>query len=105
VALSPGVKWPGREADHSFPTSAEVKYTCIIHIHFAIRLHGVALNSLPFYLSIGIQPFVGPLSLFFSFLILYTVGRIAWTGGQTVARSLPTQDNTNRINADWDSNS
>jgi hypothetical protein len=24
-ALSPGVKWPGREADHSPPTSAEVK--------------------------------------------------------------------------------
>jgi hypothetical protein len=23
--LSPGVKWPGREADHSPPTSAEVK--------------------------------------------------------------------------------
>jgi hypothetical protein len=24
-ALSPGVKWQGREADHSSPTSAEVK--------------------------------------------------------------------------------
>jgi hypothetical protein len=24
-ALSPGVKWPGREADHSPPTNAEVK--------------------------------------------------------------------------------
>jgi hypothetical protein len=23
--LFPGVKWPGREADHSPPTSAEVK--------------------------------------------------------------------------------
>jgi hypothetical protein len=29
VALSPGVKWPGREADHSPPTSAEVKKKCI----------------------------------------------------------------------------
>jgi hypothetical protein len=28
-ALSPGVKWPGREADHSAPTSAEVKTTWI----------------------------------------------------------------------------
>jgi hypothetical protein len=26
-ALSSGVKWPGREADHSAPTSAEVKKT------------------------------------------------------------------------------
>jgi hypothetical protein len=34
-ALSPGVKRPGREADHSSPTSAEVKkmwiYTSIPH--------------------------------------------------------------------------
>jgi hypothetical protein len=28
-ALSLGVKWPGREADHSSPTSAEVKKTWI----------------------------------------------------------------------------
>jgi hypothetical protein len=27
--LSPGVKWPGRESDHSFPTTAEVKNTWI----------------------------------------------------------------------------
>jgi hypothetical protein len=26
-AFSPGVKWPGREADRSPPTSAEVKKT------------------------------------------------------------------------------
>jgi hypothetical protein len=30
-ALSPGVKWPGREADHSPPTSAEVKKYGSIH--------------------------------------------------------------------------
>jgi hypothetical protein len=35
------------------------------------------------------------LGLFFSFLILYTVGRTPWTGDQTVARPLP----THRINA------
>jgi hypothetical protein len=36
VALSPGVKWQGREADHSTPTSAQVKKTWSIHspIHF-----------------------------------------------------------------------
>jgi hypothetical protein len=37
--LSPGVKWPGREADHSPPTSAEVKKT-----YSPIRLHDVVLN-------------------------------------------------------------
>jgi hypothetical protein len=40
-----GVKRPGREADHSPPTSVEVKkiwnYT-----YTSSRLHGVALNSL-----------------------------------------------------------
>jgi hypothetical protein len=43
-ALSLGVKRPGREADHSLPSSAEVKnewsYTSIS----PIRLHGVVLS-------------------------------------------------------------
>jgi hypothetical protein len=37
----PGVKRPGREADHSPPTSAEVKKTWI---YTSTRLHGVLLN-------------------------------------------------------------
>jgi hypothetical protein len=47
---------------------------------------------------------------FFSFLILYTVGRTLWMGDQPVARPLPTQNKTDRINAhrhsflEWDSN-
>jgi hypothetical protein len=41
----------------------------------------------------------GNASFQFSFLILLTVGRTPWTGDQPVARPLPTQDNTNRINA------
>jgi hypothetical protein len=36
---------------------------------------------------------------FFQFLNLYTVGRTPWTRDQPVARVLPTQNNTNRINA------
>jgi hypothetical protein len=43
----------------------------------------------------------GPLSnlvRFFSFLILYTVGRIPWTGDQTVARPLPTHRTTQTQN-------
>jgi hypothetical protein len=39
----------------------------------------------------ALQPFVGH-CLFISFLILYTVGRIPWTGDQLVARPLPTQN-------------
>jgi hypothetical protein len=42
-ALSPGVKWPGREVDHSPPTSAEVKKMWI-YTSTLIHLHGVVLN-------------------------------------------------------------
>jgi hypothetical protein len=42
-ALSPGVERPGREADHSLPTSAEVKKMWI-YTSTPIRLHGVVLN-------------------------------------------------------------
>jgi hypothetical protein len=49
-ALSLGVKLPEREADHSPPTSAEVKKNVDLYIHSPIRLHGVVLN----WLSTGI---------------------------------------------------
>jgi hypothetical protein len=39
--LSPGVKWPGREADHWTPTSAQVKN---LYIYSPVRLHDVVLN-------------------------------------------------------------
>jgi hypothetical protein len=42
-ALSPGVKLPGREADHSLRTNAEVKNCGAIHL-LSMRLHGVVLN-------------------------------------------------------------
>jgi hypothetical protein len=42
-ALSPGVKRQVREADHSFPSSAEVK-NCGAVPPFPLRLHGVVLN-------------------------------------------------------------
>jgi hypothetical protein len=47
-ALSPEVKRPGSEFDHSPPTSAEVKKMWI-YTPTPIRLHGVVLN----YLSTG----------------------------------------------------
>jgi hypothetical protein len=44
-SLSLGVKWPGHEADHSPPSTAEVKnawsYTSIPPMH----LHGVVLSN------------------------------------------------------------
>jgi hypothetical protein len=42
--LSPGVKRPGREANHSPIASAEVKENVDLYINFPIRLHGEVLN-------------------------------------------------------------
>jgi hypothetical protein len=42
-ALSLGLKWPGREADHSPPSSAEVKEWVEPYLHSPIR-HGVVLS-------------------------------------------------------------
>jgi hypothetical protein len=44
-ALSPGVKQQGREADHSPPTSVEVKQTWIYTSTPPIRLHGCRLSA------------------------------------------------------------
>jgi hypothetical protein len=43
-ALLPRVKRLGHEADHSPPSSAEVKQNVDLYIHCPIRLHGVVLN-------------------------------------------------------------
>jgi hypothetical protein len=43
-ALSLGVKRPGCEADHSPPSSAEVKECVELYLHSPIRLHGVVLS-------------------------------------------------------------
>jgi hypothetical protein len=43
-ALSLGVKWPGREADHSPPSSAEVKEWVELSSTPPIRPHGVVLG-------------------------------------------------------------
>jgi hypothetical protein len=43
-AVSPGVKRLESEANHSLPTSAEVKHTWIYTSTSPIRLHGVVLN-------------------------------------------------------------
>jgi hypothetical protein len=43
-ALSLGVKRQGREADHSPPSSAEVKECVDLYLHSPIRLHGLVLS-------------------------------------------------------------
>jgi hypothetical protein len=43
-ALSLEVKQPGFEADHSPPSSAEVKECVELYLHSPIRLHGVLLS-------------------------------------------------------------
>jgi hypothetical protein len=43
-ALSLGIKRPGREADHSHSSSAEVKECVELYLHSPIRLHGVVLS-------------------------------------------------------------
>jgi hypothetical protein len=40
-ALSLGVKWQGRVANHPPPSSAEVKECLELYLHSPIRLHGV----------------------------------------------------------------
>jgi hypothetical protein len=40
-----GGKRPGREADHSPPSSAEVKELVELYLHSPIRLHGVVLRA------------------------------------------------------------
>jgi hypothetical protein len=43
-ALSLGVKQLGCEADHSPPSSAEVKECLELYLHFPIHLHGLVLS-------------------------------------------------------------
>jgi hypothetical protein len=43
-SLSLGVKRPEREADHSHPSSAEVKECVELYLHSPMRLHGVVLG-------------------------------------------------------------
>jgi hypothetical protein len=43
-ALSLGVKRPENEANHSPPSSAEVKECVELYFHSPIRLHGVVLS-------------------------------------------------------------
>jgi hypothetical protein len=41
----PGIKQPGREADHSLSSSAEVKKCMELYLHPCVRLHGVMFGQ------------------------------------------------------------
>jgi len=43
-ALTSGIKWPGREADHLPPSSSDIKNACSYTSIPSIRLHGMVLN-------------------------------------------------------------
>jgi hypothetical protein len=61
----------------------------------ACEVNTVCFYNLVIYLSMALQPFVGPWPLF-QVLNPYALGRAPWTGDQSVARLLTyTQNNTN----------
>jgi hypothetical protein len=64
-ALFLGVKRPVREADHSPPSSAEVKECVELYLHSPIRLHGVVLSEAQ-----------GQLYLLLYFTLLQTVCKV-----------------------------
>jgi hypothetical protein len=43
-AISPGVKWPGHEADHPPPPSTEIEKMWVYTATLTLRLHAVVLN-------------------------------------------------------------
>jgi hypothetical protein len=56
--FSEGVKRPGREVDHSPPTSVEVKKKAGLYIHFPIHLHGLVLNYLSIATTSSFLPYI-----------------------------------------------
>jgi hypothetical protein len=92
--------WPSIEISECI-SSCKQSAVSLAVLTATVRIITSAINKLlviRIYLSMALQPFVGPWPLF-SFLILYTSGRTPWMGDQPVARPLPTQNNKNRINA------
>jgi hypothetical protein len=63
-----------------------------VSMSYCVTLNFKMIISLCLY-----SPVLG-LGRFFSFLILYTVGRTPWTGDQPVARLLPTHSTTQTQN-------
>jgi hypothetical protein len=61
-------------------------------VKFLFGLVTVTFDLIEFLVSVyGSTVLLLDLGRFFSYLIVYTVGRTPWTGDQPVARPLPTQ--------------
>jgi hypothetical protein len=79
-----------------FPSSQDCRtcryiYNLPPHAKFHILFIGLYFSNL--LLLLLYSPLLG-LGRFFSFSVLYTVGRTTWTGDQPVTRSLPTHRTT-----------
>jgi hypothetical protein len=87
-----GLNWFRRgttdSCKHGNESSSSVRVISLIPLSISISTY--LTTYLPTYLSVYLWLY-SPLDLgrFFTSLILYTVGRIAWTGDQTVAKPLP----------------
>jgi hypothetical protein len=84
-------------------TNISVETVSILDILLHGRIRYLAMNQYDeaqFVYSFLSLWFYSPSDLgrFFSFLILYTVGRTPWTGDQPVARPLPTHRTTQKQN-------
>jgi hypothetical protein len=75
------------EGDPTFQLLTEEEIAALIFLFIFISTTSLCL-SLWLYSHLN-------LGCFFSFLILYTVGRTPWMGDKPVAMPLPTHDNTN----------
>jgi hypothetical protein len=76
------------------------QYTCMGLDVNSVGKHGICLNLLKALATILLWPYsplLGP-GRFFTFLILYTVGRTPQTGDQPVIRPLPTHRTTQTQN-------
>jgi hypothetical protein len=92
LSVSPSVRLPA-----CLPTCLSLSLSVCLSVCLSICLPTIYLSIyLPIYLWLY-SPLLN-VRRFFSFLILYTVGGIPWTGNQPVARPLPTHRTTQTQN-------
>jgi hypothetical protein len=88
-----------REIQALIPRKPQILQVDSVSLHSSTYLPACLHAYLPTYLPIyGSTVLLLDLGRFFSFLILYTIGRIPWTGDQPVARPLLTHRTTQTQN-------
>jgi hypothetical protein len=108
-ALSLGVKWLGCEADHSSPSSAEVKECVELYLHSPNtpswrgdqlkKAQGQLYLYLNFLFKKALTVLHGPLAYPTGLLDLH-IETSPWPEDQPDARPLPTEDNTTQKHMD-----